>query len=341
VDRAYHGAPLRVAQAMAFLGDAEYRRGLLDASALHTEHAVWEAEENLRYWDYALMHGFACQTRAAQGDWTAADEHARSAGETAERWAQWTGTGSVRLSAAGSRAVLAQAQGDLTRLLAAATEVDSVLDSPEPGITLLGPLRAEALVQLGDDETAELALADYIGRFGPTRRKSALMSIARVRGRIAAFRGEHAVALAAYSTALELADAVGLPLEAARIQLLLGECLAASRRPTGASMRLRAALREFQQMGAYAYAAQAETLIRRHGLPFDKTGDPADPLTDLSAAQRKVVPCVAAGLSNQQIADDLFTTAKNVEQHLSAIYRELGLTTRKRAALIRLVRGLG
>jgi DNA-binding CsgD family transcriptional regulator len=341
VDCAYHGVPLRVAQAMAFLGDAEYRRGLLDASVQHTEHAVWEAEENLRYWDYALLHGFACQTRAARGDWTAADKHARSAEEAAELWAQWTGTGSVKLAAAGSRAVLAQARADPAALLAAAADVDIVLDSPEPGITLLGPLRAEALVQLGDADAAEVALADFTGRFGAAGRKSTLMSIARVRGRIAALRGEHAAALAAYKTALELADSVGLPLEAGRIQLLMGDCLTASKRPIGGAMRLRAALRGFRQIGAHAYAAQAETLIRQHRLPFDKAANPADPLTDLSTAQQEVIKRVAAGLSNQEIGNELVVSAKNVEQHLSTIYRELRLTTPKRAALIRLVNGLG
>jgi tetratricopeptide (TPR) repeat protein len=338
VDHAYQGAPLRVVQALAFLGDAEYRRGLLDASVQHTEHAVWEAEENLRYWDYALLHGYACQTRAARGDWAAAEGHARSAEEAAEFWAQWTQTGSVRLSAAGARALLAQAHDDPRALLVAAEAVDAALDAPEAGITLLGPLRAEALVQLGDADAAEVALAGFAERFGAAGRTSTLMSIARVQGRIAARRGEHAAALAAYTTALDLADSVGLPLEADRIQLLMGDCLAASGRPTGCGMRLRAALSGFTRIGAHAYAAQAQALIRRHGL---RSPDSADPLTDLSVAQRAVVTGIAAGLSTRQIATELVVTAKNVEQHLSAIYRELGLTTGKRAALIRLVNGLG
>ena len=51
----------------------------------------------------------------------------------------------------------------------------------------------------------------------------------------------------------------------------------------------------------------------------------------------------AVGLRSafQKKKADAEFTAKNVEQHLSAIYRELGLTTGKRAALIRLVNGLG
>src|SRR5438874_203572 len=62
VNRAYRGEPLRVSQALAFLGDAEYRRGQLADSVLHTEPAVGDAEENERFWDYALLHGLACQT---------------------------------------------------------------------------------------------------------------------------------------------------------------------------------------------------------------------------------------------------------------------------------------
>jgi hypothetical protein len=95
----------------------------------------------------------------------------------------------VRLSAAGSRALIAQAHGNPSALLTAAAQVDAVLDTPEPGITLLGPLRAEALVQLGDADAAEAALADFTARFGAAERTSTLMSIVRVRGRIAARRG--------------------------------------------------------------------------------------------------------------------------------------------------------
>jgi hypothetical protein len=83
VNRAYRGEPLRVSQALAFLGDAEYRRGQLADSVLHTELAVGDAEENERFWDYALLHGLACQTRAARGDWAQAQAHAAAAAQWA------------------------------------------------------------------------------------------------------------------------------------------------------------------------------------------------------------------------------------------------------------------
>jgi DNA-binding NarL/FixJ family response regulator len=342
VNRAYQGESLRVGQALAFLGDAEYRRGNLAGSVLHTEQAVWQAEASGQAWDYALLRGMACQARAACGDWAQAHAHAQAAAKNAEDWACVVGTRSGVLAATLTRAALAQALGDPRELLAAAADVEAILDAPEPGITLLGPLRSEALAQLGDADGAESALAEYAARFAASGRKSTLMAIARARGRILAVRGDHAAALAAYAGALGLADAVGLRLEASRIEMLMGECLAGSGRKAGAGMRLRAALRSFNTMGARAYAAQAIDLIRHSGLPYDGLADPASPLTDLTDAQQRVVRLVADGMSNREIAKELSMQGpKSVEPHLTGIYQKVGLITDHRAALRRLVNGLG
>jgi DNA-binding CsgD family transcriptional regulator len=342
VSRAYQGESLRVGQALAFLGDAEYRLGNLADSVVHTEQAVWQAEASGQAWDYALLRGMACQARAACGDWAEARAHARAAAQNAEDWACVVGTRSGVLAATLARAALAQALGDPRELLAAAADVEAVLDAPEPGITLLGPLRSEALAQLGDADGAESALAEYVARFAVSDRKSTLMAIARARGRILAVRGDHASALAAYADALGLADAVGLRLEASRIEMLMGECLARSGRKPGAGMRLRAALRSFNKMGACAYAAQAIALIRHNGLPYDGLKDPACPLTDLTDAQQRVVRLVADGKSNREIAKELSMQGpKSVEPHLTSIYQKVGLVRDHRAALRRLVNGLG
>jgi hypothetical protein len=135
VNRAYQGESLRVGQALAFQGDAEYRRGNLADSVLHTEQAVWQAEASGQSWDYALLRGLACQARAACGDWAQARAHARAAAKNAEDWASVVGTRSGVLAAALARAVIAQALGHPRELLAAATDVEALLDAPEPGIT--------------------------------------------------------------------------------------------------------------------------------------------------------------------------------------------------------------
>jgi DNA-binding NarL/FixJ family response regulator len=170
------------------------------------------------------------------------------------------------------------------------------------------------------------------------------MAVSRVRGRIAAARGAHDSALTDYVNALGLADSLGLRLEAARIEMLIGASLAASRRLVGGGMRLRAALRCFTQIGANAYAAQAEALIRRYGLRFDDLENPLDPLADLSDAKREIVRLVGEGLPNKAIGErEAVRISKSaVEQHLRDVYDDLGLGGHgSRAALRRLLNGLG
>jgi DNA-binding CsgD family transcriptional regulator len=329
VNRAYRGEPLRVSQALAFLGDAEYRRGQLADSVLHTELAVGDAEENERFWDYALLHGLACQTRAARGDWAQAQAHAAAAAQ----WAPLVGTRSGLLSAAAARAMIAQAQPDAVALLAAARDMEDTFDPAEPGIILLGPLRAEALVQLGRPGEADDALTAFGARFAATGRKSARLGIARARGRIAAARGASADALASYADALELAEDVGLPLEAGRVELLMAQCLAASGRYDPAGVRLRAAGRRFARIGAGAYLAQAAGLAGRLGIALD---DPPGLLAGLTGAERRVAQLARGDLSNEEIARQLSIQRGSVEFHLTSIYRKLGVTGRP--ALRRLLR---
>ena len=327
-DRAYRGEALRVGQALAFLGDAEYRRGFLAESVLHTELAVGDAEENQRLWDYALLHGLACQTQAALGDWAKAEAHSSAA----LLWAPIVGMRAGLLSAAGARAVIAQARGDAAALLKTAEDIERVFDPLEPGITLLGPLRAEALVQLGHVHDAAAALSEFTERFGGIGRKSTEMGIARVRGRIAAARHAHSDALADYNHALGIALSLGLPLEAGRLEMLMGECFAGAGNYDAAGLWLRSALRRFTDIGAAAYYALALHAIRARGLSPEA---PQPRLAGLTPAERRVALAAKENLSNQDIAQQLGVGKKTIEYHLTSIYRKLGV--QGRAALRRLL----
>ena len=56
----------------------------------------------------------------------------------------------------------------------------------------------------------------------------------------------------------------------------------------------------------------------------------------LTDAQHQVAELAAAGLTNREIAEQLFVTIKTVETHLNAVYRKLGIRGRDE-----LVAGLG
>jgi DNA-binding NarL/FixJ family response regulator len=49
-------------------------------------------------------------------------------------------------------------------------------------------------------------------------------------------------------------------------------------------------------------------------------------VADLSAREREVLELVAAGLTNEEIAERLYLSVRTVERHLSNIYAKLGVS---------------
>jgi two-component system response regulator DevR len=70
--------------------------------------------------------------------------------------------------------------------------------------------------------------------------------------------------------------------------------------------------------------------LRRGG---STTAD-ADPLAALSIQERKVLPLIAEGRTNREIAAALFVSEHTVKAHVSEILRKLGLTRRAQAAAL-------
>jgi DNA-binding CsgD family transcriptional regulator len=64
---------------------------------------------------------------------------------------------------------------------------------------------------------------------------------------------------------------------------------------------------------------------------------------DLSEQERRVASLAAAGLTNKQIAGQLFLSPRTVSGHLYRLFPKLGVTTRAglRDALLRLGGGTG
>jgi DNA-binding CsgD family transcriptional regulator len=106
----------------------------------------------------------------------------------------------------------------------------------------------------------------------------------------------------------------------------LAGALRSSRRAAQARECLREALEIARRCGALAIARQAhqqlEAMGEHHPQPT-VVGAEA-----LSPSERRVAEMAAKGLSNREIAQELFVTLKTVEKHLSASYRKLEISSR-------------
>jgi DNA-binding CsgD family transcriptional regulator len=114
--------------------------------------------------------------------------------------------------------------------------------------------------------------------------------------------------------------------ELARAHLLFGEWLRRERRPLNAREQLRMAYEMFTAMGAQEFAERARaelaatgTRLRKHKL--------ADP-SELSPQEARIARLASTGLSNVEIAAQLFISANTVDFHLRKVFQKLGIRSR-------------
>jgi DNA-binding NarL/FixJ family response regulator len=53
----------------------------------------------------------------------------------------------------------------------------------------------------------------------------------------------------------------------------------------------------------------------------------------LTTAERQVAELVAGGATNREVAAQLFTSVRTVEDHLAAVYRKVGVRSRTELAM--------
>ena len=127
------------------------------------------------------------------------------------------------------------------------------------------------------------------------------------------------------------------PLELARTRLALGRVERRNGRRTAAEDEVRVALDLAHRCGAERLATAAETELRALGSrPRRRASTGVEALTPSEA---RVAAQAAAGMSNREIAQALFVTAKTVENQLSRVYLKLGVRGREQLAVVLPVAG--
>ncbi|WP_432571019.1 ATP-binding protein [Kineococcus sp. SYSU DK005] len=133
-----------------------------------------------------------------------------------------------------------------------------------------------------------------------------------------------------FLAALEVGARAGSPLELARTQLLHGQWLRRTRRPVDARTSLAAALNGFERVGARALADLAAQELRAAGGTGRAGTAPTGLSSPLTAQELQVARLAAAGMSNKEIADQLYLSHRTVGAHLYRAFPKLGITSRAR-----------
>jgi DNA-binding CsgD family transcriptional regulator len=181
---------------------------------------------------------------------------------------------------------------------------------------------ALVMLSLGETDAArrlseeELRLARI---FGAPR---ALGGALRVAGLAAG--GDRAEAL--LREAVTVLDGPDTRLEQARAQADLGALLGRSNRRRESRPLLRQAVDVAHRVGAEPLARRAETDLRATGAKPRRVR--LSGLEALTGSERRIAELAASGLTNREIAQTLFVTARTVEGHLTHVFQKLDLNAR-------------
>ena len=218
----------------------------------------------------------------------------------------------------GELALLRLAQGRIDAAMAVVTGCLSDTTAPLARSRLL-PVQVHVAIAAGDLEAAAVALTELDGiaetYSTPMLRASALAA----RGRLALAGRDLPAARAALEQATEQWRALDVPYEIATTLTLLGQARRDAGDDPGAASAFAAAVELFDDIGAH--------LDARLVLDGNSPSLPAG----LTEREVEVLRLVAGGLSNNEIAAELYLSAKTVSRHLSNIFTKIGVTSRASA----------
>ena len=271
---------------------------------------------------HAVVSG--CALQAAVAAYTGRVADARAAAQSALDAARVTGYVYGTIAPLTTLGFLDVSLGDYPGAL---TTLAPLLDAFDPahGTEMLDagylPDAIEALTALGRLDEAEHLVVALEHNGAQHDRPWILVMEARGRSHLLAAGGQLAAAEEAALAAVEHHRRLPMPFELARTQLLLGQIQRRRRRRQMAEVTLGEALATFERLGTPLWVQRARAELDRM-TPSSPRG------AILTVAERRVAERAAKGMSNKEIAADLFIAAKTVEMNLSSVYRKLGIRSR-------------
>jgi DNA-binding CsgD family transcriptional regulator len=329
VSRIHAGLQLRFpGQPLAYLSEAEFRLGRWDQCQSHAELAVSLARDADRSYDLPFVHSAAARVPACRGDWAVAATHVTAAREAARPFG-----GLAEIFAASARSVVAFARDDPQEALrgaAMALAIPEIDRYDDPSAFWWRSLQIWALIRTGQLDYAATILAAFESRAAARDEHLAQINAAWLRGLLAMARDELEQAGQVLAQGSDLCDREPLPFHRGLLDIEHGRCLSRLRQRKAAITAFRAADEIFTALGAMPFAQSARAELAAMGVR-PRHGDDLD-FRGLTSQELRVAKAVAAGLSNREVASQLYLSPKTVEFHLSSIFAKLGVSSRHQLA---------
>jgi DNA-binding NarL/FixJ family response regulator len=304
------------------MAEAQLMAGRFVAASELTQEAVDRAEETGRKGGLPWEVGFHAVALARLGLLDEAESMARQVLESGAVDPE------VGLDGAPARLALgvaALSRGRLEQAVAHLRSLDRLKRQAgihEPRLCAHAADFIEALVTAGELDEAHEVLARLDEEAASSRGRWSLAAAARCRAMVLAADGDLAAAITAADRSLELFEGLPMPFERSRTLLLVGQLRRRRREKRLARMSLGEALATFEHLQTPMWAERARRELAR--IPDHQSAG------SLTPTEETVARLAAEGLTNREIAERTFLSAKTVEVNLTRIYRKLGV---RRAAL--------
>ncbi|MDV8056532.1 LuxR C-terminal-related transcriptional regulator [Rhodococcus sp. IEGM 1343] len=276
-----------------------------------------------------LLQWTAMQIHALRGDWDAAAASSRR-GESGARDYEI-----MRVPTALGRAAISEARADyagVLRALSPLTQQWAHADVSEPGFWAWPDVYANALIVEGRLDEADAFLTPHEARVAERGHRSAHARLACARGRWHGATGDMDSARASFEDALDSLMPLPLVYDRARVNYAYGQTLRRAGKRREADVVVTAARDDYLSLGATTYVRRCDRELKAGGVHAILKDRPHNALTPQEDA---VSSLVATGLTNREVAAELFLSVKTVQFHLTRVYAKLGVRSRSELAAAR------
>ncbi|MEU9706208.1 AAA family ATPase [Streptomyces sp. NPDC047981] len=303
-----------------------FLEGAWDEAAVHADQTSSIAFTQEKVWSYALAHTAGAVIASARGDWPRAEKRIQDLDDAVRIY----GPDQYLVYTAIARGTLAQAQNDpaaMYECLRPLLDLDDLAGWPNLYRSWWLPLLCEALVATARYREAAVAL-DEVGSLDVPY---LVLCEARFRGLLAERTGDTAEALRHYRDGIQANVPENVPVHRGLLEYSYGRLLSAEGRRSEAAEFLQRAKARFVALGAKPYLKNFEPLEASGALDASPSAGSMDTeYESMTLREREISRLIGRGLTNNEIASELFLSPKTVEYHLGNVYAKLQLSGRRR-----------